>query len=352
MGFKGWLFSKRHRSLVLDSRGVTLTEVLISSALFGVLALGVADLSSQNGLFAGRAQNEAQLSEDIHEFSEALDLHLSSATSITACNCGADCLFPSPPAAPPASANCPGADCENLLVFDTEDSTDPGIEASGPNCEFGTANPFPGAAAPDGYVFRGCKKRMRLRYVPPTQAPPSGTGRQGELFLETLNRATGEFAMAASLRGVTGLNCGYPRFSAISGATNANSGQFKIGLRTKAPLRRRPPASDEFEGWHPNDPRFARGLHRELSKDIELPNLSAKGVHFGKTVSYLKCVRDTDVPNTSSSGNCCSGYRFANGACMPIGACLPRGATPSNTDPALGFAECCSHQLLNDSTCL
>ncbi|MGZ6311149.1 MAG: PilW family protein, partial [Bdellovibrionota bacterium] len=70
-----------------NQRGMTLVELMVSTALFGILVLGMMTLFSENSKKVAKSQNESRLSEQLVEFSEAIENTLGNATQLISCAC-------------------------------------------------------------------------------------------------------------------------------------------------------------------------------------------------------------------------------------------------------------------------
>lgn len=344
--------------------GMTLVELMVSLGLFSVASLALASLFGENAKQTSRARAEIELETQTLDFSTTFDVLLSQTSMVYACRCGSDQSAPNPRCAfydvGAASAITP--DCQlggcgvnpaapadgvpiQLLVFETEDTLDPS-QVSTANCRGGGANPRP-AATGTRVTARGCKRAYELEYLTPIRMNPAGVSRPGTL---RINLCRGGLTVAGTattcltpqtvseIDGAYSVRCGHPTTEQAPGGPanmvrEVNS--FRLDFRAKSL------ASSLRESYAPVDAAsFPLGTHRGYSLTSYFRNLTTRGVQFGK-IETFSCDRVT-----STTGNCCSGYSFSTGVCIPTNACVLSGQKPS-VDAASSFTECCSHQLIS-----
>lgn len=309
---------------------------MVTVGLFGALMLVMMSLMAETSRNSAKVQNEARLSEDLLQFSLAVESYLSNTTRIVQCSCGGTCQINTAPDCVQSAA----CDLTNLFEFDYEDANDPSVVA-GAGCYPGASNPP--TDAPDGLVLRGCKRRLRIALTPPSRVTPGNpaSSTPGELRMEELDQTGAVVRTIQRLRGVYEFRCG--RVPIGNGAISPDQFSFKIRAKTRA--TNSPFGSPGYDGWHPaDDPafRFLEGTHRELSTHVSFRNLNVPGVHFGKAYSALNCVPDG---RARGADVCCSGYSDSGGTCIPMDTCAPRGTAAATA------AECCS-LTLNAGACL
>ncbi|HTL10856.1 MAG TPA: prepilin-type N-terminal cleavage/methylation domain-containing protein, partial [Bdellovibrionota bacterium] len=76
----------------LDDSGVTLMELMVSVALFGISALAMANMFAHHSLIQQEARNVSLLTEQLDEFSNSLEVNLSNLTRVISCGCGNGCI--------------------------------------------------------------------------------------------------------------------------------------------------------------------------------------------------------------------------------------------------------------------
>ncbi len=347
---------------VLGSSGTTLVELMVAVALFGVLSLAMMTLFGDHSLQIARARNEARLSEQLGEFSEALDLYLSGVTQVISCGCtnSNPCIY-SAGATELEDCTVASVDCnvapDPLLRFEFEDAANPSDAVPAAGCLNSGSSPVAVAIAPDRMILRGCKKRMRLTYTPPVLEVGPTPSQPGTLTIDREDPTVASPTQGAglttlhTLRGVYMVRCGH--LSPTGSDTGvASKDHFRLHIRMKERIRNDIAASDlnMYESWAQGGLGFFRGTHRETSLDFSFQNLSVHGVHFGKPFSFRDCVLGS---SSSADGSyCCSGYRLVNGNCLPMDNCvaggpppLRVGVAPSDPSDPNALAECCSHTM-------
>ncbi|MBL7714483.1 MAG: type II secretion system protein [Bdellovibrionales bacterium] len=356
---------------VHSESGMTLVELMVSTGLFGIIAVTTATLYSQNATLQARAQNEIRLESGAQEFINALEVSLGAATRMISCGCGASgttppCAFSGAPAADCVAGGCLAGDAIaagpagiQLIAFEAEDSNEPSITDPAASVIPGCSGVVSAAGGPpfSAMKMRGCKRIFEVRLIAPVPSAP-GTPATSQPGSIQINRCKPDFDPAAptdcsanpaspqtmgSIPGVYSVWCGHPSNVDAAGANvGRDVASFRFDIRAKAKFEAL------SETWSPdpaqdNAATFGNGIHRTFSITTVLKNTSIRGVHFGKFSSDL-CARDGQDP-TNFAGTCCSGYRsFSTGMCVPTGSCIRSGGPPSTQD-VNAFIECCSHQL-------
>lgn len=359
--------------LVHSESGMTLAELMVSTGLFGIIAVVMATLYSQNATLQARAQNEIRLESGAQEFINALEVSLGAATRIISCGCGVAGSAPACSFSGDVAADClrtggclagnavaAGAAGIQLLVYEAEDSSEPGTAAPGlgvsPGCS--GANISAPAGPPYSNVkLRGCKRFFEVRAIAPV-ASPAGMPAASQAGVIQVNRCKVDFdpsvptdcsadpanpQVMGFIPGTYSVWCGHPS-NIDGGGTNQGRdiASFRFDVRAKARFE------SLSETWSPdpaqdNAATFLNGIHRTFSMTTVLKNTSIRGLQFGKVGSDL-CARNGDDPG-NLAGTCCSGYRsITTGRCISSNACIRSGGTPSSQD-LNAFVECCSHQL-------
>ncbi|MGZ3696837.1 MAG: PilW family protein [Bdellovibrionota bacterium] len=336
-----------------NQRGMTLVELMVSTALFGILVLGMMTLFSENSKKVAKSQNESRLSEQLVEFSEAIENTLGNATQLISCACNpgtvGNCIFDQTPANP----DCAIGQCGNpaapapltLLRYEYEDAQNPSDPATNLQCVLGSPSSVSTTITPEGLILRGCKKRISLQVVQPVPVlptPKNAAPGQLAIVLEGLNGAPNK--VITTLSGVTSLRCGQlpldPTLPVAAQQPSPEQFHLEIGIKTRD--TNLPLAAPQWDGWHPLDAGFYQGTHRTISTDINFRNINYPGVHFGKAISFNNCTAD-GAP--SPDGNCCSGYQSATAPnlCLAATACITSGLAST------AAYECCSHKRINGS---
>jgi prepilin-type N-terminal cleavage/methylation domain-containing protein len=344
---------------VRGSEAFTLVEMMVSVAIFGILSVALATLFAKNAERNAISINEAQMTEQVSDFSDALESYLSNTTRVINCNCfstsGAclfdDTNFPAP--------SCMTAGLEGFCVpptsaqvdFETEDANDPtqlAPTAVAGHCDPEGAQPRSNPQVSGSSWARGCKRRLRLVYVAPTRMNTVGAttkvGTPGELQIWDIDGAGVQIGATPvhRLPGVYYFRCGRPPQVPGPPPLKPAAAQFRFEIRAKSrannanvsTLPQRVP-----EGWFPGtsatpaDSTFTEGTHRNVRADVSFRNLNVPGVHFGKPSSILSCLSNGSA--SASSAECCSGY-LIGGACSSAPVCMTKGQ-PGTTD------SCCSH---------
>jgi prepilin-type N-terminal cleavage/methylation domain-containing protein len=300
--------------------GLTLVELLISVALFGVLSLAVAEIFVYFTTQTVRSEREIQMNESIREFHEYVDLELGNATQIIGCRCG-----PMPSSGLTCRynpSNAIGNDCGSsgrpcgdiLLTWETENSQRPFEASAVGNCN----------GAGD---LRGCRQFRSLRVTPATDTTP------GLLTLE--NSQTGQ--VLSRLSGVTEVYCGMTH-------PTQNNG-FRLRTRLKSRFRNgNDSASPDFESWRRDGNRWQQGLHREVNIEVDFRNLGHPGLHYGKSSTQRNCLPDGRL--SGDEDRCCSGYLNRTGTrCWAQASCGRAGSVSPRAE------NCCSHQRTAAGVC-
>jgi len=326
----------------LKISGFTLVELMISTGLFGYVAIMSSTLFSEGMKMVITARAQADFTQQIISFNDAIDSIVANTTRVVSCGCNATCTYVASgggfPAASPAATT--------ILEFDSDTANNPGDTAAGACIGATTTwSGFTGAGATSGiapslstdyqYYPRGCKERFQLLFSPPSPNTTTdgganfSTGQPGTLKLVKLTAGGGSQTMA-QVTGAYDFNCGYE-----SGAPTGF--RMEVKAKTKAVSMPYGP-SGSVESFSPLDTAmFLKGIHRMLSLNIQFRNLSNEAIQFGRTISYRGCTPDNQP---STDGNCCSGYYDrAAGNCIAPTGCLVSGAA------AVGaWEKCCSHK--------
>lgn len=337
-----------------NQAGVTLIELMITTAVGGIASLALMSLMADFSNFMVRRQNDANLSERLAEFSDNLNTYLSNATLIHSCTCSTqplgstlgNCIYDES-----AAQDCTLGGCgnnANLLQFEYEDATFPGSASTG-SCNFSAG--FGGIS--DGLIPRGCKRRARLTFTPPV--PFAGPGRPApgviSLIAETAAGAlTNPPQVLATLSGVAVLRCGHPLNTTVTaaGVNYPDPNSFKFTIEAKARENNFGPTHARFDSWDPRDNAtgfnrgFERGIHRKFTTHVYFRNLTTAGVQYGKAHTDPTCIID-GRPDPQGT-HCCSGYwDQATATCMDPATCKVAG-TPANHGD-----ECCSLKRFADT---
>lgn len=294
--------------------GVTLVELLVVVALFGGLSIALATMMADFSTRNQRHFRHAQISQEIFEFSEAMEVYLTNTVRVTNCRCGGKCVFPAAPmgcATPPCTTD--------LLEFEIEDSSNPGqVAATAPCLDPGQRS---SPATVDGLLPRGCKRSLLLRYLESDPTNPAlGLGTLGALAI--VDPLQG--AVLHKLEGILNLNCGMtPTDATICPASDTEDANCR-------------PSGTDFR--LEIEVLVLGQVYREVSTTVPFHNITVRGVHFGKTQSALNCKKNGLV---TTDGNCCSGYVNSTGTCIAADQCVVAGG---NVSGAFGWTECCSHK--------
>lgn len=325
-----------------DQGGLTLVELMVGTALGGILVIAMIWLFIYSRGREVSSRNQSDLSEKLGQFSQMLEVYLTNATEIRACGCNraGECVYDPAVDCVRSPASCVAP----LVDFITEDSLDPGAFA-GADCHEGTPNPRV-STTPPRLPPRGCKKRIQVLLVQPTPISatvPARVGTPGRLILRDVTRGVD----LADLSGVYSVSCGQ---APDSGGT-ASGLQFSFNILAKSRGSNILESSDPgaLDGWHPSDASINQGIHRSYLSTVPFRNISQNGLHFGKTITYDSCTRDGLI---APEGNCCSRYRDNNGRCIAQSACIRAGLQP----PVFGNLElaaqwCCSHVISPAGAC-
>lgn len=308
----------------LNHQGMTLVEILVALALFGVLALGTATLLFDNGKFNQKSRNEVALSDMLEEFVYSTDTYLSNTTQMISCACGNSCIFDDS-----SSPNCmiSGACSDPLIRLEYEDANDPSMTSASSDCLFD-------GVTIAGATLLGCKKRIRLSYTQPVAANP-GPGAPGVLRIDLEDNSGNVVRALSSLTGVTSLRCGHRPVNPSAATLVPSSDSFRIELSMKARMTNEPVPLTGMDGWHPSDTGYLAGTHRAAAADFTFKNLNVAGVQFGKPTSVTSCAANGQ---SNTNAPCCSGYNDASNICISSATCSIRG---SATIGVAGSA-CCS----------
>jgi prepilin-type N-terminal cleavage/methylation domain-containing protein len=357
--------------------GMTLVELMVSVGLFGILSLGLAEMFASNSRMSARAQNESKLSEQVVDFSQALENYLTNATQILGCNCANGCVLPDLTglSSPPAGTDCmsgnncgsgstaaPGAD---ILIFEYEDANNPTDPAINGQCEVTALGGLVDAKgrltnngiSPDALTLRGCKKRIHLTAIQPTAPTATAPGSPGQLALyledpanpgsllpdpvKVVGGISSGSAGAGQMTGTAGVFQMFCGQTPIPGTAIAAPDHFRIQFSVKTRTNNtQDVTSPFFEGWTPGSANFNLGIQRTYNFDISMHNLNVPGVQFGKSQTLLNCTQDG---GNAPDGNCCSGYMDVNGNCLPMAGCTVSGQAP----PTGIWSECCSHKIFS-----
>lgn len=357
--------------LLHANQGMTLVELMVSVALFGVLSLGIAEMFAQSSKMTARAQNGARLSEQITQFSQILENYLSNTTQLIACNCANGCVLPDLTSltALPAGTDCMSGNCgagststpgDDILFFEYEDANNPTVPANNTACvvNFPPSGWLSAAITPDQLTWRGCKKRIHLTAVMPTANSGSDPGSPGQLAIYPDDGSGNPLPPAIAVLGGTNGTVNSGKMTGTSGvyqmicgqtpipsdgmaaATTPEPNHFRIELSVVSRVNNtQDTTSPQFEGWTTTSTHFGNGLQRNLAFDYSFHNLNVPGVHFGKTVTSINCTADN---GSAPDGNCCSGYMDAAGTCVPMANCLVSGTLSPDI-----WSHCCSHKIFS-----
>ena len=369
--------------------GFTLVELMVSTGLFGYCALMMGTLFAEGSRLVVSVRAQADFNSEMILFNDVVDTYIANTTRIRTCLCGAPgtCLYDGtgiPTSLPKDGSKVP-ADCGtysnaktptdpacDFLDFDTDVANDPTQEATGSCFGYSGWDQFSGAniskqasthpvpapvndidpTDPDFQIYpKGCKERMKLRFIPPTANTPSGTresaGVPGEIQLVKISVGGAE-QILSKLTGVYAFQCGFE--AKQNGGANGAPTSFRIDINAKT--KRAPATAGEatsMESWSPYDSNFPKGLHKILSLNIQYRNLSSEAIQFGRTQSFRGCQADGTAIGAGTSAdaaNCCSGYidRFGSGLCIPQTACLPAKTVIATAGPSGDWEKCCSHK--------
>jgi len=330
--------------LFFDERGVTLVELMISVAIFGTLVIASMTFFAEQAKFTGRGQNAIKLSDEMSDFTDSVDLYLRNTTQLISCGCNSAgaCAFNE-------TIDCTTAgNCNNsvLVRFETETALDPGVSPYS-GCLYDSSPEVAASITNPPLMLRGCKKRFRLSYTPPTQTGTAAS-QPGELVLSLENPTDNSVAsVIARFSGVYFLSCGHLSYSytnPLSGLVDTfiSSDNFRIQIRAKAKMYNAPLGDTAYESWHPSETglRFNSGVHREFLGEYTFENLSYKGVVFGMSTTILDCIPDGMA--SPSASQCCSNFLSVDGDCLAASQCIANGE---------GYAvmtECCSKFGINN----
>lgn len=258
---------------------------MVSTALFAIIALGLATLQGESIKNSVRSNNQGNLAQEIAVFSQALEVVLGNTTRIVSCGCAQNCRF-LPETTESDQMNCVSSSSSCLSItplieFTSEDANDPGISTYA-GCN---ATTYTGTA-------RGCKKTYRLNLIRPTpidtSSSPLQVGSPGRLQL--VQTATNQ--TVAELTGVYYVKCGrQPLDNAVGADPRLAPDKFSLELKVKSRADNQNFGNvlSRLEGWYPPldgnppDQNFWSGIHREVSTSIPLRNMNTYGVHFGRT---------------------------------------------------------------------
>jgi prepilin-type N-terminal cleavage/methylation domain-containing protein len=334
--------SFRPAALARDSAGFTLVELMITSALFGILSVAIGSMLAQHTKRVIRAQNAAMVAEQLAEFSLTLENYISNATFVFKSQASAVAPANQYTAIPAAGGggDCLMGGCPNpVLMFQSEDSASPMVTPTG-NCLSPNNAPVPSSVAPGGLVLLGCKHQYSLSFTPPT-----ADGKNPGILALT------EFTSGKTISQLTGVYGFVAGYVASEAAGTLNKNQYRFEIHMKARATNVAPGDPEFDGWYPGSQNFGNGYHRDLVTDVNLRNIATRGVYFAKAYAEANCDRDGQV---SVMGICCSGYYDASSkTCLAMadGTSAAAGCTQAGDTPTGGNLSCCSHKLLG-AVCL
>jgi prepilin-type N-terminal cleavage/methylation domain-containing protein len=311
------------RRSLKSTSGVTLVELMVAVGLFGVLSAALTQVfvgfMEQNT----RSEREIELNESLREFTDRLDLELGNMTQLLGCSCGVSrCVYNDDTSS--GGVNCASTNCgSTLLLWETETAQSTGSASSAGACNGSTS-------------LRGCKKFRKLVLTRPA-ANGTTPGK-----IEIQDATSGQ--ILASISGITQAYCGRNNDIQTTG--------FKVRVQAKSRNKNNStPSSPDFESWSLAQPSGARGIHRELTAEVNFRNLNSPGVHFGNSSTLRSCVADGSA--TNNANQCCSNYRSSStGRCLARSQCKKSGESPDTTRNS-----CCSLQIKTDSvsgsvTCL
>ncbi len=337
---------------------MTLLEVMVSTALVGVIMIALMFLLFQTGLFNTRVSQDNETIQGVADTVQQFSSVISNATRIKTCYCGgttssrAACAWDglNNPWRDPVMNN--GATSPVVLLkgeYEAFDGTQtPGITA-GSMAALTTGNISLGGLTCNGTssnlassLLRGCKVDFELDYTAPTKmsTSPSLAGmvklKMGTTKSVQIGAATSSGAHGL---GVTQLSCGFNW-----GAAGTSGTDFVLNMRLMA---RQNIVNDvtnpNYVTWYPNDPsdthsNYAKAMVRDVQLKFAMRNLETRGVYFWKPEAVKRCLK-----NTAASGpaQCCS-HAWDGTNCLMY--CVPAGTA------ATAATACCSGSL-NGGNC-
>ena len=282
------------RKLLSNQFGMTLVELMVSSALFGIIGMTMAGLYGSYLERNASVRKSAVMGEDLIEISATLDVIFSNVVEILSCSCNSGdpipCSFytdgtPNPDCT--FGSSCGTGTIKTLLDVIVEDSNDPSRISDGDCLRNNAIIEVAGTLVP-----RGCKKRYSLSYSVPTKidtsTTPPETGNPGRLLVT--NVTTGQ--VLTTIPGIYSVRCGRVRASGNTLLSNRFHLEMKLKQRDDTQNAKVNPL--DLEGWWPGDPaigpldrdpNFFKGYHREVSGSINFRNLETQGVYYGKTTT-------------------------------------------------------------------
>jgi hypothetical protein len=201
------------------------------------------------------------------------------------------------------------------------------------------------AAHPGGITSRGCRKRLRLIYTPPTAVSGSTPSTPGELRLDlndtswsgtttSLRIGNIQANTARSSRvGITKLSCGF---------ATPNAGQigtdFVINMRMKVKSSGVEDVTNAFyESWYPGGTNYSKGFVRESKLRFSFLNLSPRGMYQWRIASVKGC-KIAGQAATSREECCSMALNAAGNAC--VAGCI------QSTQVATNNSQCCSEKIV------
>jgi len=330
----------RSKEILRRQLGFTLLEVMVSTALVGVIFVALMTLLGKSGEVSAIFRGQVRTIEGVSEAVGALNSILPQVTRIQTCKCRANSS---------TRANCIWDSSSTNAWYDpvrdgSLSGTPPVILSGEFEAYDGTQalNSMAGLASPASFMGvpcigqasnlstslqRGCRQSFSLEFTAPTQAAVGTPSKAGMLRLRIGGRGDAQsYTIGADTEdgagglGVTELACGFD--SSSGGVTGSN---FVLNLRVKTKLNTiRDPSHANYESWYPGrttaaqsvqaTKNYLRGQFREIRMKFGMRNLTSRGIYAWKALSIRDCKQ-----NGESAGNvaqCCS-QAFDGATCVP-----------------------------------
>jgi len=305
---------------LLNFKGTTLIELLISVGLFGVVALGISSLYIESSKRALDLENNAKLSEEMLVFANSLEILLTNTTAIFNCNCQDDCVFDI--LSPPLPTSSPGSPA---IIFEIENAYNPAQKATD-GCYYHKTKEVTSGGhdlnSIDDLIPRGCKQTLKIEFTAPSAESINDpiVDATGKLEIFDFNN---DAQAIFSLEGIESFICGMPKGEQRKATSSYLTNYFHYEIKIKR-----------------------AGVRRQITANIPFRNFNSQGIHFGKIKSLLNCV---SAGESSDIGNCCSGYGKLNSDggldCISADDCLKPTAVGVTSDHR---TLCCSHEVGTD----